>query len=112
VSITTYVHILNPILLLTMKIFRLFDFPRPLPDRVLMTASRDPAAAHRLSEDLSDSAQEERRQSRERRATDRREKQHSTFLNTRKTQGRRHASGRRNSDHNGSRDYRPISLKG
>ncbi|MBR7801711.1 hypothetical protein [Undibacterium fentianense] len=53
---------------------------------------------------------EERRLQNDRRHNDRREKQHATFLNTRKVQGRRKSAGRRAGDLHYA--YTPISLKG
>ncbi len=101
--------------MLPLQILKIFDFQQP----------RDAASSSRLARNLAGvsvteaqadaSAQGifvERRRQPDRRAIDRREKQLPTFLNTRKTQGRRQSPGRRASDANPNFAYRRISLKG
>ncbi len=97
-----------------LQIFRIFDYQQPTSmQNSARTSSNDLSrrGASKLQQDI-DETFVERRQIQDRRASDRREKQQSTFLNTRKTQGRRQMAGRRASDANIKLDYRPISLKG
>lgn len=56
--------------------------------------------------------QQERRENENRRALERREKQHATFLDTRKIQGRRRSAGRRATDQRDPATHIPLSLKG
>lgn len=97
-----------------LQIFRIFDYQQP---NGMQGSSRPSQANKQLDRNTkpqqgTENSFVERRQVLDRRASDRREKQHSTFLNTRKTQGRRQTAGRRASDANIKLDYRPISLKG
>jgi hypothetical protein len=74
-----------------------------------------PAAAYRLPQHDINLPEEhwsqiERRTQESRRASDRREQQHATLLNTRKTQGRRRISGRRMED--AATIHLPFLIKG
>lgn len=57
-------------------------------------------------------SQQERREIESRRASERREQQHATFLDTRKNQGRRRSAGRRVTDQRDPAIHIPIFLKG
>lgn len=90
---------------------RILDYAQPKTDIRQPQAIKGSGSGD-FSESSADALQEERRKSEDRRANDRREKQASTFLNTRKRQGRRVSHGRRASDLTGQLSYKPISLKG
>ena len=97
-----------------LQIFRIFDYQQPNTGAL---GSRTASGIQQASDSSKAATQEaasfiERRKMPDRRAGDRREKQHATFLNTRKTQGRRQTAGRRASDAQAKLDYKPISLKG
>lgn len=97
-----------------LQIFRIFDYQQPSSMQNSARQARG-NVLQRGATGAVENAEEtfiERRQMQDRRANDRREKQQSTFLNTRKTQGRRQTAGRRATDANIKLDYRPISLKG
>lgn len=98
-----------------LQIFRIFDYQQPntgaLGSRTAngINQSQTPSASNSIT---SADRFVERRKTPDRRGEDRREKQQATFLNTRKTQGRRQTAGRRASDSERKLDYKPISLKG
>lgn len=97
-----------------LQIFRIFDYQQPNSMQNAARPNRGNTTVQGAS-NTQTGAEEifiERRKIQDRRANDRREKQQSTFLNTRKKQGRRQTAGRRASDANIKLDYRPISLKG
>lgn len=97
-----------------LQIFRIFDYQQPNNMHNAAGSNRANALRGKVA-GATQNVEEgfvERRQIQDRRANERREKQQSTFLNTRKTQGRRQTAGRRASDANIKLDYRPISLKG
>ncbi|MBC3874131.1 hypothetical protein H8K55_11055 [Undibacterium sp. LX15W] len=96
--------------MLPLQLTRIFDYRQP-------AAEQQRGDTLRVEQELTDQntiasteIPEERRKQPDRRTTERREKQQATYLNTRKTQGRRHSAGRRLSD--AATEYRPISLKG
>lgn len=97
-----------------LQIFRIFDYQQPnsMQNAARPSRGNPPVRGGLNTQSGTEETFIERRQIHNRRATDRREKQQSTFLNTRKTQGRRQTAGRRASDANIKLDYRPISLKG
>ncbi|TXI89439.1 MAG: hypothetical protein E6Q34_10680 [Burkholderiaceae bacterium] len=98
-----------------LQIFRIFDYQQPNTGAL---GSRTASGINQtMATDAKSAAQDgstfvDRRKMPDRRAGDRREKQHATFLNTRKTQGRRQQAGRRATDAEVKLDYKPISLKG
>ena len=98
--------------MLPLQILRIFDPPRPTSDQSPISTPRAASAPQNETSQTVAVVQEERRKAQDRRNNDRREKQQSTFLNTRKTQGRRHSPGRRATDQANKMDHRPISLKG
>lgn len=97
-----------------LQIFRIFDYQQPnsMQNAARPNRGNSPVRGTSNTQTGADETFIERRQIQDRRASDRREKQQSTFLNTRKKQGRRQTAGRRASDANIKLDYRPISLKG
>lgn len=95
-----------------LQILRIFDYQQPKVQIPTSGSLRSASAPQNSSTQVVGKIQEERRKNDDRRSADRREKQQATFLNTRKTQGRRQTPGRRSTDINGRMDYRPISLKG
>lgn len=96
--------------MLPLKLMRILDYAQPKTD--LKPPQTVKGAGTSASEVAVETPPIERRKSDDRRASDRREKQASTFLNTRKKQGRRVSHGRRASDLTGQLAYKPISLKG
>jgi hypothetical protein len=98
-------------LMLPLQLSRIFDYQQPETDLYRSEQSR---VGHTVKQNLPavSIVVEERRRVDERRSDDRRLKQHATFLNTRKTQGRRRSPGRRATDLENLTQYRPISLKG
>lgn len=98
-----------------LQLFRIFDYQQPntgaLGSRsatnINQAETADPVTTAAAANNFV-----ERRTTPDRRAIERREKQQATFLNTRKTQGRRQTAGRRSSDRDIKLDYKPISLKG
>lgn len=94
-----------------LQLSRIFDYQQPETDVYRSEQSR---VAHGVRPSLPavSIVVEERRKVSERRTDDRRLKQQATFLNTRKTQGRRRSPGRRATDLENMTQYRPISLKG
>ncbi len=95
-----------------LQILRIFDYQQPRVQTQQAGSLRSASAPQNANAQVVGKIQEERRKTDDRRSADRREKQQATFLNTRKTQGRRQTPGRRSTDINGRMDYRPISLKG
>ena len=95
-----------------LQILRIFDYRQPKVQTPTAGSLRSASAPQNASTQVVGKIQEERRKNDDRRSADRREKQQATFLNTRKTQGRRQTPGRRSTDTHGRMDYRPISLKG
>jgi hypothetical protein len=98
----------------SLKALRFFEQAAPkLPTPPL-------ARRPRLASDAADSnvatervwPEVERRNNSERRVSDRREQQHASFLDTRKRQGRRRSSGRRQDDTNAGKRAMPISVLG
>ncbi|WMW81177.1 hypothetical protein RF679_02555 [Undibacterium cyanobacteriorum] len=98
-----------------LQIFRIFDYQQPntgaLGSRTANGIQQSKVTSATNNAASADSFVE-RRKTPDRRGNDRREKQQATFLNTRKTQGRRQTAGRRASDSEVKLDYKPISLKG
>lgn len=109
-SLRTIIHLFF-IVMLPLKLMRILDYAQPKTDARQVQAVKD-AGANDASGNIVDTQPIERRKNQDRRANDRREKQASTFLNTRKQQGRRVSHGRRASDLTGQLGYKPISLKG
>ncbi|MFC0348805.1 hypothetical protein [Undibacterium danionis] len=94
-----------------LQLSRIFDYQQPDADvyrteRLRVADKTMPLAA------TSGETLEERRTGEDRRNIERRLKQQATFLNTRKTQGRRRSHGRRASDVENHMQYRPIYFKG
>jgi hypothetical protein len=98
------------IIMFPLKLMRILDYAQPKTD--LRPPQTIKGSGESASEVDVDTPPTERRNSDNRRTNDRREKQASTFLNTRKRQGRRVSHGRRASDLTGQLAYKPISLKG
>lgn len=96
--------------MLPLQLTRIFDYQRPAAEQSRNDVVRLEQVGDEQMTDIQIELQEERRKLADRRATERREKQQATFLNTRKIQGRRRSAGRRQSD--AIAEYRPISLKG
>lgn len=97
-------------IMLPLQLTRIFDYQRPAAEQPRNETARINHVGGEQTADTQIELQEERRKQADRRATERREKQQATFLNTRKIQGRRRSAGRRQSDT--LAEYRPISLKG
>lgn len=97
-------------IMLPLQLTRIFDYQRPAAEQSRSEAARIGQVSGEQIADIQIELQEDRRKQADRRATERREKQQATFLNTRKIQGRRRSAGRRQSDIMAK--YRPISLKG
>ena len=96
--------------MLPLKLMRILDYAQPKTDLRPRHAVKGAGTSESENEIVAPPI--ERRKSEDRRSSDRREKQASTFLNTRKKQGRRVSHGRRASDLTGQLAYKPISLKG
>jgi hypothetical protein len=97
--------------MLPLQLSRIFDYQQPETD-VYRSAHSPVDNSERETVLTTPIIVEERRKVDERRSDDRRLKQHATFLNTRKAQGRRRSAGRRISDQENRIQYRPISLIG
>ncbi|MFZ6801623.1 hypothetical protein [Undibacterium sp. Di24W] len=101
-------------IMLPLQLTRIFDYQQPGTDAQHMTPTRTGVneASNLPTGSTLKRIPEERRKQESRRNTDRRLMQQAIFLNTRKTQGRRHSTGRRASDLNHEMPYRPIYFKG
>lgn len=97
--------------MLPLQLSRIFDYQQPDADVYRADRSRFGDKEMPLLAATIEVA-EERRKGDDRRSLDRRLKQHATFLNTRKTQGRRRSHGRRATDVENHMQYRPIYFKG
>jgi hypothetical protein len=98
-----------------LQILRIFDYQQSNAEQTAAHWVRNASSSKDAQSKLNKAASAilvERRKTPDRRASDRREKQHATFLNTRKNQGRRAMPGRRASDMQVKMDYRSISFKG
>ncbi|MFZ6750192.1 hypothetical protein [Undibacterium sp. Ren11W] len=85
---------------------KLPNSPVPQRQRLTSSASEPDQVAERSLPEV------ERRYREERRASDRREQKHATFLDTRKRQGRRCSNGRRQDDSNVGKRTKTISVLG
>jgi hypothetical protein len=100
--------------MLPLQLSRIFDYQQPSTD-AQRTSSVRIGADEKSSLTTGSTPRkipEERRAQESRRSNERRLKQHATFLNTRKTQGRRRSTGRRASDLDDQILYHPIYFKG
>lgn len=98
------------LIMLPLQLTRIFDYQQPTTEQFRSDTVRYAATDDKESTRSPNPTIEDRRKLPDRRSLERREKQQATFLNTRKTQGRRHSEGRRMNDSRSQ--YRPISLKG
>lgn len=103
-------HFLAILIMLPLQLTRIFDYQRPSAEQPRGDVVRVENELAGQNSGTPMEIQEDRRRQADRRTNERREKQQATYLNTRKTQGRRHSAGRRLSD--AVTEYRPISLKG
>lgn len=97
--------------MLPLQLLRIFDYQQPKVDSGVLGTPNKKLINLQVPE-APDTLPVERRVQADRRLGERRERQQATFLNTRKTQGRRRSPGRRASDLGHEIPYKPISIQG